>query len=513
MADPIQKIDRLGSSEEPRTSGLMSTKILDFFNTSTLAGQRVPTKSEDTFEKMKRLVTESKDSAKGIKMNVEHKLPWEYDIQGKLYSTEMEQKRFKLNHLRDKINKYKNQNKATTAYKLQALYNTFYPLKTEITLLEAEANFKRNLFCWILGEGSTAEYEKCNWVRQVYDEKTKTNWTLADIDNYLGAGGIGLFKSEEDINRVKKLRLQLTQTMLRAYPQLSQGMIEKADNLQFKAKAFIDYLKRTPPKTDEEAYLFYKYIVCGHKLDFNYICDPEYTKLLLQPTQPKQPIPQPIKKEDELSADDIDRLQKRLNKLKDTINRADVDEEVPPLEELNDEDIEEAEEEIEEEDAENILNILPELPDIPKPDRSPPQIPVIPPPVLPPPPQPVPAPQPAPGPKPPAKKSGIPVTPIKTHKSLIKGPAPVKVSKIPIPNTEQGLQKMYKNLLQFLVTNADIKNMYLTKDVAKKLDGVFRGQYQYWDDVFPPEFIALLKQHKIIDVPGISKVAYSPKKG
>jgi hypothetical protein len=290
MADAVIKnIDLFGSAEEPRTK--VSVKAPMFYNTKTLAGTRVNELRQDTFESKRKLVTDALNSAKGIKMNVEHKLPWQYDTDGKLYSTDMEKLRFKVTTLRNKLLKIKDQNKPDTDAKRIALLNTYYPLKMELELLEAESKFKKGLYCWVLGEGKFEEYDKCYWIKDIYDPRTNKRMNLREIEDQLTNGY--LFTRDEDKAHYKNLRFQLTQTMMRANPNLTQGMIEQSDNLEFKAKAFIDYLKQTLPKTDEEAYLFYKYIVLSHKLDFDYICEPTYVDFIMK-NQPKLPPNIPI---------------------------------------------------------------------------------------------------------------------------------------------------------------------------------------------------------------------------
>jgi chromosome segregation ATPase len=61
-----------------------------------------------------------------------------------------------------------------------------------------------------------------------------------------------------------------------------------------RARSFIDYLKRIIPKTEAETYLYFKYIVLDHPVDFDYICSAEYVnyiKNLPSPTPPNNNIP------------------------------------------------------------------------------------------------------------------------------------------------------------------------------------------------------------------------------
>jgi len=284
----ILKIDLLGSAQEPKGSGHVHTKRLDFNYNGLLAGGAQPPKTGATLDKFKKLIHSSLNSAKDVKLSTtEHKLPWQYDLQGKLYSTESEQLRFKCQWLRGEIDTAIAEGRRTE--EIQALYNTLIPLEMDLQLIVAESKFRQRLFCWILGEGTSEEYEHCSWLGKTVQINGR-DYSLSEIDDFLHPD---YYLDNNAFEEFKTKRLEITQTLLRTYPGLSQGMIEQDDKLVLKAKTFIDYLKRKMPKNDEECYLFFKYIVCGHPVNFDYVCEPRYAKFMMDEKLMKEEVPPP----------------------------------------------------------------------------------------------------------------------------------------------------------------------------------------------------------------------------
>lgn len=252
----IANIDLLGNVEEQHGSGSVKSQQLDFHYHGQLAGGQQPPKSGDTLQKFKKIIGSALGTAKDVKLGGAHKLPWQYDSDGKLYSTEVEQLRFKCEWLRGEITRAGGGTDDAPSTRddieLQALYNTYYPLKLELQLIEAEAKFRRKLFCWILGEGTAEEYIHCPWLGKRVVLSNGLEVDLGEIDQQL-AGDYWLdTNTQEDL---KWKRLEITQTLLRTYPGLSQGMIDQDDKLVLKAKVFIDYLKRKMPKNDEGKFI------------------------------------------------------------------------------------------------------------------------------------------------------------------------------------------------------------------------------------------------------------------
>lgn len=56
-------------------------------------------------------------------------------------------------------------------------------------------------------------------------------------------------------------------------PNIGQGFILEEDILKWKTSTFLELLKKTPPKNDCEAYLFYKYLILKKEPNFDYIYD------------------------------------------------------------------------------------------------------------------------------------------------------------------------------------------------------------------------------------------------
>lgn len=238
-----------------------------------MAGEKHPLKvPESTVERIQRKSADVYDSAKEVKLAKEHLLPWQYDKDGKMLSTPVDQLRFKVNYLRKQLGlktvtdvglahetetdlaklskrkKYSIQDSIISETVvsvnikqalIQAACELMVKLESELAVVQAESKFRMGLMKWMLGDGQPEEYNNCWWVK---DKESK-----------------------------KERRKLLT-----GNPNLTRGVIESNDMMAFKTKLFIERLFKTPPKNDEEHYLWYKYLVKGKKVDFDYIYEPSY---------------------------------------------------------------------------------------------------------------------------------------------------------------------------------------------------------------------------------------------
>lgn len=260
--------------------------------TANIAGKERSPKSGDTVERKKSLIHDAIQTGKEVKMSHDHKLPWQYDTHGKLYSTQTEQLRFKIDYLEKTASSLQlsdfDGDKDEYIAKKMGLYVNLYSLLPEYELLQAESEFKNNLHNWILGEGKLGEYNKCWWIKDEV-EIAFSKYSIKELDKYLKSQKLpdtetyllGGLEEEDTFKEYKKKRLELTQKLIKMHPQLTQGMIENESDLKFKGMVFLQYLKRKIPKTDEEAYLWYKYIIRKQPLDFNYLTEPYYVGHIL----------------------------------------------------------------------------------------------------------------------------------------------------------------------------------------------------------------------------------------
>jgi hypothetical protein len=220
------------------------------------AGTPAPTKLVDTVQVIKNELDSVLQTAKNIKLDEEITLPWEHDKDCRLYSTDSDKEHFFLSFLESRLGFHRSDtgridetpeerqdeylqvdafstlSQENKTLLKQAYINKFVEIDMNMALMKAEKDFRFALYKWIIGEGPDHEYKKCWWA-QIRD---------TDPANFVE-------------NQKKKMLLHLGR------PSLSKGSIAKLDGLAVKVKFFLDNLYRKMPATEEECYLWYKYIV------------------------------------------------------------------------------------------------------------------------------------------------------------------------------------------------------------------------------------------------------------
>lgn len=210
----------------------------------------------DNVELIKRDLSGVLDTAKNIHLDEEVTLPWEHDTDCRLYSTNSDKEQYFMNLIQSRIGIHRSENgrlkwvdemgadetlnidkSSGIPYEdrqllKQAYMQKFVELDLKHSLVQAEKDFRFSLYKWIIGEGPDSEYTKCWWA------EIKENSTA-------------FFKE----NQRKKMLMHM------GTPSLSRGSIAKLDGLAVKVKFFLDNLYRKMPRTEEECYLWYKYIV------------------------------------------------------------------------------------------------------------------------------------------------------------------------------------------------------------------------------------------------------------
>ena len=218
-----------------------------------------------TVDVIKQELNDVIGTAKDIKLDEDATLPWEYDKECKLYSTDTDKNKFYMRFLEQRLgiaragdgvlgvptNEEKDKlfvGNAVDAGKhvpvsdklMQAYAAKFVDLDLQFALMDAEKNFRTDLYKWMIGEGPNGEYGPCWWVP---DKKS----------------------------RDKKMNLH------RGHPGLTKGAIAKLDGLSTRAKFFLDNLARKMPQTEEECYLWYKYIIVKQgKVDLDHVFDDQH---------------------------------------------------------------------------------------------------------------------------------------------------------------------------------------------------------------------------------------------
>lgn len=280
-----------------------------FFNTSTLAGKEHQLKKgESTVERIKRQISGVVESAKNVHLELDTSLPWEFDTKGRLYSTDSDKVDFKIKWLRAQLglaqegdihpsdyidrnligrltNEADNERRIAL---LNGASNLLIQLEAERALQQSEANFRQDLIKWMMGSGRTGEYKHCWWITKhpsVGDENSTVEQLLEERSI-----------SEKDADEFIEER----QKLITANPAIPRGIVEQTDLMPLKTKVFLDHLRRTAPKTDEEFYLWYKYIIREKPINYDYIFEDYYNRyfwsyfkrdgMTVEPTAPPLPI-------------------------------------------------------------------------------------------------------------------------------------------------------------------------------------------------------------------------------
>lgn len=247
-------------------------QVPGFFTDLRFAGEKEKPGPESTVERVKRkLFTGLYETAKGIKLDSNHQLPWEYDKDGKLFSTETDKMDAKIKFLNKLIGIDDNNLWKVVPSPLRLITddsdirralmtgaaNTLFPLLAEREIINAESKFRSNLMKWMIGEGKNNEYERCWWIDKKPRDK---NTEVVDMPDGK--------EKDEFMEERKKL--------LNANPSLTRGIIESSDLLPVRTRAFLEHLYRHAPETDEEFYLWYKYLIRQEPITYDYVHEEYY---------------------------------------------------------------------------------------------------------------------------------------------------------------------------------------------------------------------------------------------
>ena len=242
------------------------------------------------------------ESAKKVEFKQEYPLPWEIAKQSKFLDSEMEiveeKVRYlamlqKLVYVKDAIINFDDKNEEH----IRALPR-FYEPKTipksninnesidvalaqqlaELHVLKVEKEFKKNLRRWMQGMGKLSEYpeDAINWA-------PSSIWSNMKQFNSVRSEDIkGLFKYFERNPRASQYLKKFSDAvhLRNVNPNIAQGFILEEDLLKWKTNTFLELLKKTPPKNDCEAYLFYKYLILKKEPNFDYIYDEKILEYL-----------------------------------------------------------------------------------------------------------------------------------------------------------------------------------------------------------------------------------------
>lgn len=241
--------------------------IPDHLYPHNFAGKPNGPPDKSTVARVRRHLSGVLDTAKGIKLDSDTSLPWEHDKNGRLYATDSEKLKFQAEWLRKKMGlepegefqdaKHQSdvvpiQTGLLRDFKYEALMNAagakLIKVETKLALQQAEIQFRHEFLMWMVGDGPDKEYDKCWWVKN-----------------------LNLIKDPIKKRNARK-------TLLSANPHITLGVVESQDMMGLRTKYFLDHLFGSVPKTDEEFWLWYKFIIRGRKVNFDHLFEDSWSE-------------------------------------------------------------------------------------------------------------------------------------------------------------------------------------------------------------------------------------------
>ncbi len=237
------------------------------YTVRTVAGKPKQLKIQNTLEKRKKMLQGILDSAKDIKIHKQSQLPWEEDKECKLLNTEKEKLTYKINYLRTRLGLLPIHKDVTKSYDIDmftdtrknvkppvhyknehdnAAWKELIHLETELSVIEKEERFRKKLIKFIEGTAPGEDYLDCPWVpKAIREDHTK------------------------EINYIydEKTGKHNPRSMINYNPNALRGIVKAEDDLELKKTYFLKLLRHKKPETDEEAFLWYKYLIKGIPLE------------------------------------------------------------------------------------------------------------------------------------------------------------------------------------------------------------------------------------------------------
>jgi len=257
---------------------------------------------------LQRLIDQARKSADKVKIASSDKLPWEEQPDGKLYSTPTEVMRYKQKWLRKQLGFVRtvdpkgNEDITCKTFGSKWLVGQsgeflalgyaqeLAKLDIQLAVIDKEIAFKNQLSKWIRGEAPPKTYQHCRWMLMA-------NQTAMELK---AASSLGQY------TKVAALQAKLADERLylvNEHPEIRSGFLQDRETVRIKTSEFLSWLARTVPKTQEEAYLWYKYLVKRKPIDTEWIDAPSWmianykkTKLttFIPPVPPVVPPPPPL---------------------------------------------------------------------------------------------------------------------------------------------------------------------------------------------------------------------------
>lgn len=230
-----------------------------------------------------------------LKLQPQMALPWASMKECKLYNTDEDRLKGKIDFLRSQLGflplemsrkwqkhgSVMNQNIKMVSYNdtvqvipqsdndaRMAILNALVPLETEYALMANESQFRNDFKDWLEGKRPTHEYAPCAWL----DDKTKKMVPLAGRDDGKNRAVLEAARSLVNVNP----------GFARSGILLWENVIKKARERRVRRR-----LAAMTPLNDEEAWVYYSIVV--RKMPLEFIASHSYAKPPPEETQP--PVP------------------------------------------------------------------------------------------------------------------------------------------------------------------------------------------------------------------------------
>jgi len=266
-----------------------------------IAGKKKSGRPLDLKKHFVDLIDNARDSAKHFKIDSDDKLPWQQKGCGNWLSTPTETLTWQRDYLYSRLG-YVNVSRDGRQFTRRAFTQTIWDtsefggawkaavakkiasIEMKLAAIKVEADFKDDLVQWIQGEGPKEEYNQCRW-RELYNKLEVQYSATADPTKKAD-----IWLRLEDAKRV----------LVHSYPGIAEGFIRDRDNQRVKTSTFLSWLARKTPTTEEEAALYYKYIVRKSPVDFEWRDAPNW---VTRPFNPRPPAPAVPVDDDQVDSD------------------------------------------------------------------------------------------------------------------------------------------------------------------------------------------------------------------
>lgn len=247
-----------------------------WFSGPPLESSRLP--PQDTLKESYKKIEEIQNSAANFKVPTSEKLPWEQHGVFSYFDSPQEKlewqiKKYKkllgLDPLKDEWIRAPNntlfkrtwgglQNSAVKEQIEGHLASKLLDLEVNLKKMKKEKEFKEQFKEFLTGYAPDIEYEKCHWVKKpakpLVQSIKRNDKNPRAFTSHVSTGQDDFFE----------------RSLVSKYPGSVGEFVRNEDDVKTKTSIFLKKLEMSIPKNDQEAALFYKYIVKGKTPNWDY---------------------------------------------------------------------------------------------------------------------------------------------------------------------------------------------------------------------------------------------------